>query len=456
MANISRDSMNVSSTITQVIDQPAETERVVHFTVSPNPPPSQAESNRYLPLIGRLRAIVAQFHEMNDDLSKRLRELGEQVLDIVDNRRFTSLAHAEEIARSRIRRLARDILINPLDDSPLQEPVMDRDGRDDRDVWERRMRDDYIALAHQFQGDPALSPLDGLPMSAEAQIHLFADAMIQWMHEVSPEEFLALALPNESHVEQKTFAQEPDQTRYATYCGLAQQAAIRKRFKKIQERMAGLALVSQQQAGERTERSQQQEQKTREAAEAHEAALRQQIDALRHQYEESLAALSTQLTFMKEQYQKIIVTLETRLDSSDQDTKMLVQSLKDQITALHAGQQEGVAKLRKLVETLTLDRQEEVTRLNESLAATAKVSSESLADISATHTRTVGSLKAQIRELATQISNLRTELAKAENENSDNSLQITGLRSQLASALNCIQGLQQEVANMGDSSCIIQ
>lgn len=105
--------------------------------------------------------------DWNDTLSQDIRVWSVKIAK-VDLRALRSLDDVHTIACASVQELAEKVLLNPLDGSPLQEPVLERTW-----VWEKRMYDDYRELINR-------SPFDKEPMAA-ALPHTFAQKIMAWL-----------------------------------------------------------------------------------------------------------------------------------------------------------------------------------------------------------------------------------------------------------------------------------
>lgn len=137
------------------------------------PAPVPLPTVAYNVALGQLGQILDAHSTWRDPLSQRLFRWGAAVAAI-----DLSSPGALLVARARAFALLRElsaILVNPFDDSPLRDPVLDGDR-----VWEGWMLRDYCRIA---PGAP--SPYSGRPI--QIRTHDFAVAMLRWLRSIQGE-----------------------------------------------------------------------------------------------------------------------------------------------------------------------------------------------------------------------------------------------------------------------------
>ncbi len=115
-----------------------------------------------------LSTILEKYKDWKDPLSKKLFAWGVEVISLdLEGNEWSSQAQAK--ATSLADDLARKILVNPLDNSPLMKPLIDRG----RWIWDKWMLDDFRRLAPTAGSPFTNQPFDVAP-------HHFAWDVIEW------------------------------------------------------------------------------------------------------------------------------------------------------------------------------------------------------------------------------------------------------------------------------------
>lgn len=115
-----------------------------------------------------LTAILEKYKGWKDPLSKKLFAWGVDVISLdLEGNGWSSQAQAKAMCLADD--LARKILVNPLDDSPLTKPMIDRG----RWIWDKWMLDDFRRLAPKAGSPFTNQPFDVTP-------HHFAWDVIEW------------------------------------------------------------------------------------------------------------------------------------------------------------------------------------------------------------------------------------------------------------------------------------
>lgn len=248
-----------------------------------------------------LREILLKFEKSTDWLSLELLQWGAKVidadLDMDDNSDSVDL-------QSRIHELMNNILVNPLEQNPLESPVIDRDGW----TWESRMLEDYMKKSN-------LSPFDAKKIQPKP--HAFAKAMLVWAKIKSPAEFDAIAKMETERKESGSsilYYRLSDSEKLSLYMDLAEGAIWRReeseRRKLFKE---GGALVIEE--GKKLEKdSKTMEEQTNKMAEDRNKAL-----------EESTA-----------EKERIFNSTVADLDSRIDDANQRLQSANTQLASAHA------------------------------------------------------------------------------------------------------------------------
>ncbi len=119
-------------------------------------------------LLDDLAAIIYKYDSWKDRLSERLFTWGVKVLMV--KLPMDRDLDSEQVAwvQKKVDKLKNVILVNPMDDAPLEEPVLERMW-----TWEQWMLEDYQRLQ-------SYSPFDGKLMAA-ATSHDFAIDMLSWI-----------------------------------------------------------------------------------------------------------------------------------------------------------------------------------------------------------------------------------------------------------------------------------
>lgn len=189
--------------------------------------------------LDNLTFIAAQYNHYDDDLSRKLHIWCKQVIADFDENQKLDKEYIEDIAL-RIHELTHEILINPIDQARLLNPIL---VNDELPVWERRMWVDYRNVSE-------------LP-AQDGRIHEFARDMLIWRNELPIAELNPLIEFEHAVFQplQKLFGQcgriylnedfylLPQVERAIYYAGYKANAFFKKDLKGLQEVMQKEAMV---------------------------------------------------------------------------------------------------------------------------------------------------------------------------------------------------------------------
>jgi hypothetical protein len=409
-------------------------------TLSLQPPLCAASLPDYVAAAEELSRILGVYHECDDTLSQDLLLWGTGVLRTIVEHRDDSEDGIATLAQERLGVLSREILINPIDQRPLEDPVIERGW-----TWEHRMHAEYRNFF-------LTSPLDDQPMSSEPSSHLFASEMIHWMHRVPTlRARAAVAIPSGNGALRQvglpgTFSQLAPFLP-VVYQQLAQAAVVRRQNRQLREQMEYALVRVDQCMVQMRDRSRQAVEEAVARAREHEAALQERIALINRTHQDTLAGLNGQIASMEERHRAGVAAFEQQMAATDQANIAAVNGLRRQIEAMNQEHQLARVALERQIELRTQENRQEVARLDAQLVQTTQANQAAMATIAATHGRTVAGLQNQIAENVVRLGQTQAHLAAAETRNAQSAAEIQNTRSALAQAQQRISQLQNEVAN---------
>lgn len=437
-----------SRTVTQVIAPlPFVPERIVHLTLEREADAEEISLSvpekpvcDYVAAIDQLSEILITFQAERDILSERMHVWGKKVLRAVIAHRNDPLEKIEQIAQTSIQELGKEILINPIDRSPLHDPVIERGW-----TWERSLRESYRTLF-------PTSPLDNQPWSVEPFPHLFAEKMLAWMQQTFP----SVLSKNSGQVAEPCVAlQALTPACCVVYKRLAHNAVMIAQNRRMQAMMAGALVQFDQTMADIRQKDRVVVQAAEKRAAEHEAALQEKIDVINRTHEETLASLNAQISVLQARYQENIASLEAQMNSIDQTNAALLASYQQQMSALRKEHECSISSLTQQIRSAEQDRQQTVTRMQSQLEHTVRLTQDALDTVGQSHARQVSDLRGQIDESDRRIGLLRERLHEAEERTMEHEADISRLQGNLAVAHQQIAQLRAEVASSGDDSCSV-
>ena len=293
--------------------------------------------------IQALEAILERADLHSDFLSERIKSWAGRVLEDTFLHKDDSEEEISRIARAHIQFL-QVILINPIDKSPLQEPVLDNLGW----TWEKWL---YEICNTLFEGQ-------FMETAMQAKPHLFAKEMIEWMKAfILAEKFEERAVPEGALVEEemKAVMQDPrlkEMVRDQCY------KLAKKEFSEAKT-LADFA------------------QKAKAKAAAHEAQLQGLVDGLLEDCLGIIEDLKEKIEFLKKNHLEKERALEARIAEVKESSAAQAKIFEEQLAAMHKEHQEAIANLSEKVEEKEKVYQEHFARLNSRLDAQEKTISDS-------------------------------------------------------------------------------
>jgi hypothetical protein len=401
----------------------------------------------YLAATEQLGGILERHQTCEDTLSLNLSRWGTGVLRAFVEHRFDSADALIQLAQERIHALAHDILIDHIDDSPLENPVLDS-GR----TWKRTMHREFAKV---FLSQ---SPFDGSAMSAEPPTHAFAQEMIDWMHSVTFSETRALApcerKPTEAGRLELGQMQLLDRFpqlagfRRLAYQRMAQAAIVKEQNRQLREQLDFTEAHSDQCIAEMREMTLQSIGDVTARAEEHAAAIQERIDSLTEVHQHTVTHLQAQIT----DHRTEIAALDHQMQEAAQANATNAAVLHDRLMAMHQSHQEAASDLEQRIQSLNQEKQESVGRLQAQLKAAVDSSQAAMVSLEETHGRRVSGLKTQIAEEVAEVQKTQTQLQQVRTVNEQHMTEIQRLQNSYAQAQRQIRRLQDEV---DDSGCSI-
>jgi len=242
----------------------------------------------------------------------------------------------------------RDLLLNPLDLSPLKEPVL-ASGR----VWEKWMLQDYTVAFLECFGDPnveLLSPYDGAPLIPQGEHH-FAQELYQWLATTAiiivEEAALTPVLSLPAYLNRERFQRELPYSRLQTYERFAQAVLRQEREKRDSVEDAKWERLVQRLEGENALRQQalqehyiEHEVELRTAVERIEIDNNARVDLLQEQVEHQRARAQQALEEKRAAQERVAAALNEA--AARQQT---INALRNQVASLQ-GRVDGGQKKR--------------------------------------------------------------------------------------------------------------
>jgi Mg2+ and Co2+ transporter CorA len=157
----------MSATLTLVSTRPVQPIERLVIKLEALPPEVQVLTREIIAeALDNLTFIASQYIHYDDPLSRKLHQWCVKVITQFDDTEAVDKDYIEAIAK-RIHQLSREILVNPMDQAPLLNPIL---VNDELPIWERKMWVDY-----QKSCD--------LP-AQEGRIHEFARDVLEWRNEL--------------------------------------------------------------------------------------------------------------------------------------------------------------------------------------------------------------------------------------------------------------------------------
>lgn len=274
-----------SSTITEVNTASTSIPLILRF---------QNPSNTLDEKIGELVSILEKHKNCKDPLSIKIRSWAVKI-ELPENEEEVLTEKFKEETLKNIQRLFKEILVDPMDGSPLQDPMLDRKDW----VWEKWKLQDWLKFS-------LLSPYDKKPI--EAIPHQFANEISTWAKNCSEMmgintsiETAIIQVGEATHLDQAIVTQNSEQNQFiamqkvSTYLILAEKA---KRLRECENQIA--VLVQQKEmfalsAAREREKSNQAIEQAEKFAEAELNEIRTEIDQSTQSQQRTVAILMSRL-----------------------------------------------------------------------------------------------------------------------------------------------------------------
>lgn len=416
----------------------------------------------YKTAVDRLSAILTRHIENTDTLSVRLFRWGATVLQTAKS----SMSNQEEkddgderilsIAREKIAVLVDEILVNPIDNSPLKEPILERNI-----TWESWTHREYKTLF-------SISPLDDGEMLQNPPPHLFAREMIQWAHDFTP----SLGTPALAHFPEhrvavgnsggqlipahlEALARHPQLIgpRRWIYQRLAQSVVLREQNRTLREEMEGALVRADQFVSEMQQKSQIVIAEAMQRAGEHEEGIRGKIESVNQIHKKALAELNEQMSWIEQTHKENISTLEKRIASMDAVNAAIAGSLKAQVVAMNQEHQRTTTALQNQIHSINESHRSSVSMLEGKISS----SNAAISSMSRSHQTKVSNLKGQLSHSATSLQQAEQVIRQEQQRNANNVAEINNLRNERARAQREMANLRQAINDLDDDDgfCVI-
>lgn len=378
----------------------------------------------YRQYVDRLVPILESFEESTDFLSGRLRRWGIEVFELASSHSSGSLEAISRLANEKLEELTKEILIDPLLNRPLQDPIIERNW-----VWERSVHTECRVLF------PEGSPLDSETMGTNPEPHFFALAMLVFVRSVNP---------TDNHTENQVslFSSDPSTspTLRSVYQRLAQTAIRIRRQQEMQERIKRLVASNNQMMAEIY----------RQDAEAlgdvalrtaeHEAALERRLNSIIEVHQNTINGINEQITFMEGAHRTRVANLETEIRNMEETTGAIALQLRNQLTEICTTHQSTVASLNGQVNSVT----QEAMRLEGQLSSAIQ-----------SHQSAMSAANSRIIEVSQRADQTASDLSAANRKTQEQAAAMNHMRNEMNHLRNRVNHLQWEVYNQDNGFCVI-
>lgn len=407
------------------------------------------EKTDYVKSVEELGNILTLYANCDDAKSKSIHFWGKGVLKAVIEHKDDPIEVIDTIARVKITVLGTEILVDPVTDRPLREPVLERDV-----TWEWSTHEEYRRLFKK-------SPFDGLDMLEKPPLHEYVAAMVKWMNSVTTTKDIAAA-----HAAAAPFdagqliplggSPKTDESRRVFYQQLPQLTVLKKQLRGMREGMSQAMVQSDLSLEEIMKRSFPIIAEAQQKADEHEAAVNKRLDSIEKTYQGTVDGLKTQIDSMKKQHHDELEVLERELEAVDQANIQAVETLTARIDELKASHRHAEAELQNQIDARHLEHVQTVARLGNQLAEATQVNEVSMNTLNETHRRDHEALGERINELEAKEARLKDSLKDECEANLTHQMEILRLKADLANKQQQINQLNQRLNNMdGGSDCSI-
>ncbi len=384
---------------------------------------SLVSPNTYLEYAERLVPILEGFEGSTDFLSTRLRTWGVEVFQLVGTHASDSLENISRLASEKLKELTEEILVDPLLNRPLRDPVIERNW-----IWERSVHTECRDLF------PEGSPLDREGMEENPAPHFFALAMIVFARSVNPS-----ATQTDNQV--SLFRNDPSlgDARRFTYHTLAQNAIRGRRQQEMREKMKIMIASNNHLMAEIY----------RQDAEAlgdvalrtaeHEAALERRLNSITQVYQSTIDGINEQITFMEDAHRIRVANLETEIAAIEHTNSSVAGQLRDQLAEICTTHQSTVSNLNRQVDSITQEARSLEGRLNSAVQS---------------HQSAMSAANSRITEVSQKADKATSQLSVATQKSKEQEEAIRNMHNEMRHLRNRVSDLQWEVDNQ-DSSCTI-
>jgi hypothetical protein len=397
------------------------------------PPPVTAPSSAdYGKAVDSLSLILERYPGWDDILSKKLFTWGIDTCKMAIKNGAKGLTIIAAIAQERFDELSK-ILVNPLDGSPLQEPVLEREW-----TWEAWQHAECRRLFS------SVSPLDGEPMSPNPPSHLFVKEMIDWLHQQTTSSALILRPASSSDlspVELVVLSNDPISLKlrrwnYQVRAKVAVQKPVDEEMDKVTQRLDQGAI--QLREGNQQAREEALVQRT-----ARDAALQQQFDSVVRTCQQTLDAKDAATAAMQAFYEASHAE-EVR---HNLENAAAVQTLGKRFADMQQQSQLDRAASIQQNEATNQRWTKAFSELEDQTRSTTRISQEAVTSL----TGTVTGLQTQVVEQQKELHQAQGQLHQANAQNAQN---VQVMQNQCGT----IAQMQQEICrlrNADDGWCVI-
>ncbi len=398
--------------------------------------------------IGQLSSLLHEYKECDDHLSKTILLWGMQTLDKANEQLLNRDKDLKKIADELLQELARQILVNPIDRAPLQEPRLER-----KWTWERWMHAECKNLGVMR------SPLDGDLMEDVPKEHFFAKRMLVWMRATqsilgfSQERQVVVMDCLEPLGEADPSVKKMMAIAYQTLGHRVAETQQKQEAKRIAEE--GLMRVHDALA-RYEEISRQVIVKAKEQSLITKRQIQERITSIEGTYSQTIADLQRQIEMIDKAHASDREALENRIAIMDDSREAIVSVLKEDLEKMNLQHHDSVVKLTKQIEEITLSTNHQVLRLTKQLDSIGVSHQESVGGLIRRQEAVVTRLDTDIKGKQAQLGHLQGELAHAHLVSAQHAAAASALRGELEGARADVRHLQWEVENMDDGgSCSI-
>ena len=307
----------------------------------------------YRGYVDRLSLIVDSFENSTDFLSGRLRTWALEVLQLESIHASDSLETINRIANEKLKELTETILIDPLLNRPLQDPVIERTW-----VLERPVHGD---LRKYF---PEGSPLDGEAMAENPPPHFFALAMIVFVKSVNPQ-----LRRTENQI--SPFRNDPsvEATCRGIYSKLAQDAVRKRRQQETQDKIRLISASNNQLMLEIYRQDAEALGAVALSTAEHEAVVVRRLNSITQVYQSVIDGINEHITFMEETHRTRVANLEKEIKAIEQTTGVIQKATRAQLADYHATHQREIAIKKGQIDSLVQEMQRSDARHQNEMSA---------------------------------------------------------------------------------------